>query len=426
MSAVTSIGRTATSSTDLDPPSHSQRSELSSRAWLVLAVLSTFAVVAGAVALTTHQLDFDVYRMGGANVLGRNLYSVRLPRKELGLLFTYTPMAALVFWPAAHLPRIVSQVSWSLVNCAALLVLIALSIKVAKGVRLTSRIWLTALVYMLPVVALEPVTLTLYYGQVNFLLVLMVFADLTCVVGLRDHTLPRGVLVGIAAAIKLTPLIFVPFLFLTRQFRAGFTALASFLFCGLFALAVAPEASWQYWTKDVFEASRTGSTWFVSNQNLVGALERLMGHAPPGMLLASLTMIFAVGGLLLAARAYQRSSPLLGVLLCAATGLMVSPISWTHHYVWIVPVLAWLILAADRPRAWKWWVITASVLFVVAPMSSVPSYLHHYANPLEYARGNAFFLAALGFVVLASVMVWRRERRDAAHHLGAREGMIAR
>jgi alpha-1,2-mannosyltransferase len=401
---------TAARAADLDRPEQSEPTREPSRAWVVLGVLSAAVVLAGALVLTEHQLDFDVYRMGGANVLGQSLYSVRLPASEFREFFTYTPFAALLFWPAAHVPKVASQAVWSTLNCTALLALIALSIKVAGGVRFSWRVYVPALVCMLPTVALEPVALSLYYGQVNFLIALMVLGDLTCVVGLRRHTLPRGVLVGLAAAIKLTPLIFVPFLFLTRQFRAGLTALASFWFWTVFALALAPRSSWLYWTKDVFDTHRVGSTWFVSNQNLVGALERLVGHAPSPVLLLCFSLVFAVGGLLLAAEAYRRSSPLLGVLLCAATGLLVSPISWTHHYVWIVPALAWLVLAADRPRHWRWWAAGATILFVVAPMSSVPSYLHHYSNPLQYAQGNAFFLAALAFVVLTSAMVWRRAR----------------
>jgi alpha-1,2-mannosyltransferase len=396
-----------------------------SRAWVVLGVLSTTILITIALVLTGKQLDFDVYRMGGAHVLGQDLYSVRLPRTEFRELFTYTPFAALMFWPAAHLPLFVSRVSWSLLNSFAMLALIGLSIKVARGVCFSRRVWVSALVCMLPVAALAPVALTLYYGQVNFLLVLMVLGDLTCVIGLRGHTLPRGVLVGVAAAIKLTPLIFIPFLLLTRQFRAALTALASFLFCTGFALALAPHSSWLYWTKDVFDAQRVGSSWFVSNQNLLGAVERLVGHAPSPVLLASLTLLFAVGGLLLAARAYRRSSPFLGVLLAAATGLMVSPISWSHHYVWIVPALAWLILGADRPQHWRWWAAGAAILFVSAPMSSVPGYLQHYSNPLQYAQGNAFFLATLTFVVLTSVMVWRREGRERAQPVDARAELVA-
>ncbi len=410
---------------DLDAPNRTEPTSPPSRTWVVLGVLSTAIVVAIGIVLTTHQLDFDVYRMGGANVLGHNLYSVRLPPAEFRELFTYTPFAALMFWPAAHLPVFVSRVAWTLLNCSAMLALIGLSIKVATGVRFSRRVWVSALVCMLSVAALAPVALTLYYGQVNFLLVLMVLGDLTCVVGLRGHTLPRGVLVGLAAAVKLTPLIFIPFLLLTRQFRAALTALASFSFCTAVAVALAPHSSRVYWTKDVFDARRVGSSWFVSNQNLVGALERLLGHAPAPVVVACLTLFFAVGGLLLAARAYRRSSPLLGVLLCAATGLMVSPISWSHHYVWIVPVLAWLVLAADRPRRWPWWAAGTAILFVAAPMSSVPGYLHHYANPLQYAQGNAFFLATLTFVVSTSVMVWRREGREGARPVKTRAETIA-
>lgn len=382
------------------------------RIWVLVGVLSTAIVIAVALVLTNDQLDFDVYRMGGAHVLGQNLYSVRLPITEFREYFTYTPFAALMFWPAAHLPKVASHLAWSIVNCAALLALIGVSIKVAKGVAFSRRVFLSALVCMLPAAALAPAALSLYYGQVNFLVVLMVLGDLTCVVGLRGHTMPRGALVGLAAAIKLTPLIFIPFLFITRQFRAGFTALVSFLLWTVFALALAPRSSWLYWTKDVFDARRVGSTWFVSNQNLVGALDRLIGHTPSPFFLLGLSLFVAVGGLLLAAEAYRRSSPLLGVLLCAATGLMVSPISWSHHYVWIVPVLAWLVLAADRPKRWGWWAAGGAILFVAAPMSSAPSSVRGFTNPIEYAQVNAFFLAAVAFVVFAGVMMWRRERTE--------------
>ena len=37
-----------------------------------------------------------------------------------------------------------------------------------------------------------------------------------------------------------------------------------------------------------------------------------------------------------------------GWLTCALTGLLVSPISWDHHWVWIVPALALLADAAVR------------------------------------------------------------------------------
>jgi alpha-1,2-mannosyltransferase len=261
---------------------------------------------------------------------------------------------------------------------------------------------------------------------VNVFIVLMVLADLTCVVGLRTHTLPRGVLLGVASAVKLTPLIFVPFLFLNRQYRAGFTALATFTLCTLGSLALAPRSSWLYWTKELFDTRRVGNSWFVENQNLRGALERLTGTTPSSALLLLLTLLFAVGGLALGVRAYRRSSPLLGILLCAATGLIISPISWVDHYVWIVPVLAWLIFAADRPKGGRWWAVGAAIVFVWAPMFGLPHYLHHYSGLLQYAQGNAFLLGAVAFLVLTTVMVWRRPTPSIARPLDALDEAVSR
>jgi alpha-1,2-mannosyltransferase len=296
-----------------------------------------------------------------------------------------------------------------------LFALIIVSLKAAKRVALSPRIVSSALVWMLPAMVLAPVMMTVNYGQINLFIVLMVLTDLTCVIAVRGHTLPRGVLVGVAAAIKLTPFIFIPFLFLTRQFRAGCAALASFCLCTVGALALAPHSSWLYWTKEVFDSSRVGSPWFRSNQNLLGALDRLFGATPSSLVVLAATMLCAIAGLAVAVWAHRRSSPLLGILLCATTGLIVSPISWSHHYVWVIPVLAWLALAADRPRWGRWWALLATLVFVAGPQLSLPPFLHHYTSILQFAQGNAFFLSAVAFVVLSAAMIWGRRRRGMDH-----------
>jgi alpha-1,2-mannosyltransferase len=382
-----------------------------SRSWVALGMLSCALAVMITMAMAGRlEVDFDVYRLGGIHVFGPDLYSAHLPHPFRPLLFTYPPFAAFMFWPFGHLSLHAGQLTWSALNCVALLALVLVSIKVTRALSLSRQVVCCALVFMLPALMLEPVLLTMQYGQINVFIVLMVLADLTCVVGFRNHNLPRGTLVGVAAAIKLTPFIFVPFLFLTRQFRAGFTALTSFCFWTLGAFALAPHSSSLYWTKEVFATGRVGTAWFVSNQNIQGAWDRLAGSTPSPLLVLVVTVLVAVAGLALAARAYRRSSHVLGVLLCATTGLIVSPISWSHHYVWIVPVLAWLIFAADRPRGGRWWALGAAILFVRAPQFRVPLVLHHYSGIVQYAEGNAFFLAAVVFLVLSALMLWRRDR----------------
>jgi alpha-1,2-mannosyltransferase len=356
--------------------------------------------------------------MGAAHVLGPHLYSVRLARQRLP--FTYPPFAALLFWPFTKLPLYVGQLGWSAVNVVVLVALTAISIRAARPQWPHQRIWAAAVVVLFPALLLSPDLATLGFGQVNFLIALLVLLDLTCVIGAGSHTLPRGVLLGAAAAVKLTPLVFIPFLMLTRQFRTGATALGTFLLCSLGAFAIAPHSSRIYFSAEVFDARRSGNLLYLSDQNLHSALQRMI-HAPPApVLLDLLTLLFAAGGLAVAAWAHHASSPMLGILLCATTGLIISPVSWSHHYVWIVPVLAWLVLASDRPRGGRWWALGAAVLFWAAPIWWVPNRQQGYGGPLVLLAGNSYFLAAVAFLLLAVVLLSSRRSAGPAVTPGQR------
>jgi alpha-1,2-mannosyltransferase len=347
--------------------------------------------------------------MGAAHVLGPHLYNVRLA--PLPLHFTYPPFAALLFWSFAQLPVHVGQLVWSLLNLVMLVALTAISIHACRPQWSHQRTWAIAIIVLFPVLRLSPDLLTFDFGQINFLIALLVLLDLTCVIAVRSHKLPRGVLLGIAAALKLTPPIFIAFLLLTRQFRAGATALGTFLFCSLGAFAITPHSWLVYWSSEIFNIKRPGNLLYMSDQNLHSALQRMISGPPPPVLLGSLTLLFAAGGLVVATWAYHMSSPMLGVLLCAATGLIISPVSWSHHYVWIVPLLAWLVLAADRPRGAPWWAAGVAALFWAAPIWWVPNRQRGYGGPLVLLAGNSYFLAAVAFLLLGGALLWTRHRR---------------
>jgi hypothetical protein len=100
--------------------------------------------------------------------------------------------------------------------------------------------------------------------------------------------------------------------------------------------------------------------------------------------------------------AYRHSSLLLAVLVCAATGLLLSPISWLHHYVWIVPALIWLAVGTDRPARGAWWALVAALTFVVPPTAAAGS------GPLWFVRDDAYVVATLVFIGLVGVMLWTR------------------
>jgi alpha-1,2-mannosyltransferase len=152
--------------------------------------------------------------------------------------------------------------------------------------------------------------------------------------------------------VKLVPLIFIPYLLLTRRFRQA--AVASGVFAGTAAVgwAALPQASTQWWLgPDFLAANRTGFIGFLANQSLRGLITRLAGSvnaASPGWLAAA--VVIGVAGLLAAALLHTAGRPVQGWITCALTGLLVSPISWDHHWVWIAPALAVLADSAIRAR----------------------------------------------------------------------------
>jgi alpha-1,2-mannosyltransferase len=296
------------------------------------------------------QLDIAVYLMGGRNLVDGRLYQVALSQPP-HLPFTYPPFAALVFAPLSWLPQRWAQVIWALINVVALFALVALALRAARPGLGRQRLVMWSLVLMAPAYWVEPVHLTFSFGQVNILLAAMVLGDLTGRLSVGNWTLPRGVLVGIAASIKLVPLVFVPYLFLTRQTRAAWVSLGTFIVCSAVTAATDPRVSWSYWTKYAFDAKRVGGVFYISNQSLRAVADRLDHRVVSTGLITLASAAVVVAGVLLAAWAYRSSSSYVGILVCATTGLLASPITWAHHMVWVVPVLIWLVLAPDRPTS---------------------------------------------------------------------------
>jgi alpha-1,2-mannosyltransferase len=206
-----------------------------------------------------------------------------------------------------------------------------------------------------------PVSSTFKYGQVSLLLAVLVTAD---VLALR-HSRYQGVLTGLAAAIKLTPLIFIPMLWLTGRRRAAGVAAATFAACGALAAASLPHESWRYWGAEFHDVSRLGFITSVGNQSLNGALMRL--DVPRHELLATL-LAGAVAALALRHIANQLKTrrvtdPRAALVATGAAAVVLSPVSWTHHQVW-------LVLAAFLPLAPA---LRAAVLAIMLlPVTALP------------------------------------------------------
>jgi alpha-1,2-mannosyltransferase len=320
----------------------------------VLLALSAGALTAVDLTITPgmwSMLDLRIYDWGGlvARHSG-NLYGPAYPGQPTG--FTYPPAAALVFSVLTYLPLTVLKAAAHAATVADLTMVIWLTWGALGYPRSRARLGGTMVIAAAAIWS-EPVQQTLAYGQINVVLMLLIVADLS----LAGQVRCKGVGVGLAAGIKLTALIFIPYLLLTRRFRAAGTALATFTATIALAWVWLPAQSATYWAGRLFlDSGRLGNGAYVGNQSLRGMVLRLAGSGRPAAgIWAVAVVIVAACGLLLAAAAARRGREVAGLLICALTGLMISPVSWSHHWVWVAPAL---VLAADtvvraRDEGWS-------------------------------------------------------------------------
>jgi alpha-1,2-mannosyltransferase len=385
---------------------------------LTAALLLTAAVLGVVVWLAGWHVGADsaVYRAGGLTLLkGEPLYTssdlttlpdwVRLP-------FTYTPAAAALFVPLVLVP---SGLVWGVI---AVLSVVSLTVVIAVVAR-PSGVWLPAGTAI--VLVLEPVWKTLFLGQINLILMALVVFDVLVLSG-RGAGLGRsagsrgsasagsvgaggsagsagervqgssrwaGVLIGVAAAVKLTPLIFVPHLFFTGRWKDGLRALGTFVGLEAVMFAVIPGDAWRFWTESVSDPSRVGSVHWIFNQSLNGLVNRASSLAPWSMALAVVVAaVLAVPAVWLVIRWYRRGEQAAALLVTAFYALLVSPVSWSHHWVWAVPLLCLLVVKGRR-----WWALLVAVLFASQIVMLVPN------------GGNTEFTWGVGWSVLGNAYV---------------------
>ena len=109
-------------------------------------------------------------------------------------------------------------------------------------------------------------------------------------------------------------------------------------------------------------------------------------------------------------------APSLASLLCAVTGLLVSPITWAHHLVWIIPIILWLALAHDRPPFGRVWAALATVWFWYGGIWHIPhgSGVELHDSFAQLTVGNSYTLAMLAFVGgMIIMLIFRHPQRRA-------------
>ena len=390
-------------------------------AWWALLQLVGLAALGYAawrlVGHTPYRIDIDVYRMGGQAWLeGRPLYDRGVEFHTpigLNLPFTYPPLAAIVFSPFAWLGMPAASVTITLITLALLVVSIMIVLtrldvwptaRVVPGPAWLRRWWLTLLIVAAAAIWLEPIKSNFTFGQINVVLMTLVIAD--CVP--RRTPWPRGLLLGLGMALKLIPAVFLLYFLLNRDKRAMLTSLASALAATLAGFVLAWHDSWQYWGDTVRDTDRIGAASLNTNQNVAGTLARLglSDHARflPWVAACLLVLALTVWAV---RRVLRAREPTLAVICIALFGLVVSPVSWSHHWVWMLPtVVVTAVLGWRRRNAALALASAAGVAVMVwTPIDLLPK--HHEVGAVWWRQfaGVSYLWWALATIVAAGATV---------------------
>lgn len=344
-------------------------------------------------------VDLHVY-LGGADTLNRPgtlydyVYADQTP--DFPLPFTYPPFAAVVFYPLTFLPFWVVALGWQLGIMAALYGVVRLSqrlLGVIGGIR-TAMLWTAVAIW------LEPLRSTFDYGQINVLLVLMILLAVY-----SNRWWLSGLLVGLAAGVKLTPAVAGLYFLGMRRWAAAACSVVVFAATVALSWLVVRDQATYYFTELLGDARRVGPIGTSFNQSWRGGISRIVGHdagyGAPVLAALAVTAVLAW----LAWRALASDSDRqdrLGLLLVVQLfGLLLSPISWTHHWVWLLPLMIWLLqgpyryLLEARLLGWGWLALT---------LIGVP-WLLSFAQPTIWQIGRPWCLAWAGLVYVVATML---------------------
>lgn len=389
------------------------------RVLLVTVPLLALALTGLVIHTGGRHIDLEVYRFGvQAWLAGGDLYGP-LPETaaHIALPFIYPPFAALLMVPLAVVPWVAAWVGLlvlSTLSLGATLYVVARRVWPTGGRGAALSVTSVALPLALavqpgraidfdvasagPPLALEPVLQTIEFGQINLLLMALVALD--CLV--EHPRWPRGMLIGIAAAIKLTPAAFVLFFLLRRDYRAAATAAVAGAAATAIGFVVAPGPSLRFWLDN--PAGGVSGSPFFTNQTFEAVLVRM---GVDGTLRILCWALLAAALLALAAPAIRRGPAPLALVATAGFALLVSPTSWSHHWVWVAPTLLVAAATAWRSRSGLWAAVTLAMaaVFVIAPhQHSLPRSGGREMGwtPLQQIVGSTY----VWFTVLLYVLLW--------------------
>jgi alpha-1,2-mannosyltransferase len=368
------------------------------------AVFTAFTTVVPPIDLRTYQA------IGWAMLHGIDPYGT-VPGTELA--FVYTPFAAWLFTPLALFPPLAAvrwqslSLLWGFSSLALLAWMIRRTLLLTPGwTAAPNGARTTAAVIVSVALATPggPISDHLGFGQINIALMAACFYDF---VGPRDRPrrIPQGVLIGLAAAVKLTPAIFVVYLMLTRRLRAAGVAIASAVAVTIATAVVSAHASGMYFLGLIWHLESRVSLENpepIGNQSLKGAFVRLLPDHLVLPLWIVAVLVAGIGGLWLSRMAWQCRGDVAGACTAGLVSVIVSPVSWIHHLVWLIPsavLLGFSILPRDRMVA------IAAVLLTLARTPRLGEiWSHHTGSWLPDAA--AMVLQDSYLLLMVGIVLW--------------------
>ena len=306
--------------------------------------------------------------------------------------FTYPPFAGLVMAPMAY----VSITTVIVIATIATVITTAVLVWWFAGPLIKRKGWTTWYALGVAVclaLAFEPVRDTITFGQVNTLLLTLVAGDV--LFGVARGRKWSGVGIGLATAVKLTPGVFILYLLLTRRWRAALTASGTAYAATLLAGLIFPDQSREFWTSALWDTSRVGVLYVISNQSERGMLARLDLGAVE-------SKVWAVGVLVtLAVWAWRvlrtRNDIVGGFALTGVLGCLISPVTWIHHCVWLIPALIRCIdMGFTRPDRRR--LILAGTTYLVLSSRLTQLWERPSRLPLGFVGSNLYVWFSLALL----------------------------
>jgi alpha-1,2-mannosyltransferase len=364
--------------------------------WVVGSLLGLAMCVGYMEQAATHPyLDLSVFRDAGYAVVHHlPLYSEQFPSAS-GFRFIYPPFAAILFAPMVAVPPAVLQIAWSALN---LFLLWWILRTVLARLRVPSPNWV-AMAALGPVLVLEPIRSNFEFGQINIVLMALVVAD--CM-GVLPRRL-RGIGIGIAAGVKITPAAFGLILLLRRDGAGVARALAAFAATVAIGFLVRPQASLYFWATEFFRTDRAGNHDFDRNQALTGLLSRLGATGVGGNVLWLLGVAMIVAAAVYAGHRFTRAGMHVAALaVVALAALLAAPMAVTHH--WAYAILLVPLMIARQHRRWRPWLAAAGVVFVVGPYFALPKAdTTGVEAVIRQVVGNAQVITGLALMIGAAI-----------------------